>query len=184
MSQLSSFSFISLDGYYKDLDDDISWHRHGEEEAEYSRQGLETGNILLFGRKTYDMMAGYWPSPMAIENDPVVADGMNKATKLVFSGTLKRAEWNNTRVSRDLLGEVSRLKNEGRNMTLLGSGTILRQLAEAGLIDTYQIMIDPVAIGSGVSLFSGIKPKLDLELINSISFKSGTLLLTYQPHKN
>lgn len=183
MGRLTSFAFISLNGFFKGPNEDIGWHRHGGEEAEYSAASLQAENILLFGRLTYDVMASFWPTPMALESLPVVAEGMNKADKIVFSRTMKTATWSNTRVvGGDIAGEVRHMKQtSGKNMTILGSGSIVSQLADAGLIDGFQIMIDPVALAEGMPIFSGIKRKLDLKLTASRTFKSGVLLLDYQP---
>lgn len=183
MGKLRAFDFVSLDGYLNGPNGDISWTRHDAEEAEFSGQNAESGSTLLFGRKTFELMAGYWPTPMARQNNPATADGMNKADKIVFSRTLKTAEWSNTRLVKDNIAEeVRKLKQmPGKEMTLLGSGSILTQLTEQGLIDEYQIMLNPVAIGSGTPIFQGIRRKLDLKLIATRTFKSGVLLLTYQP---
>jgi dihydrofolate reductase len=183
MRKLTTFTFISLDGYYKGQNQDISWHKHGAEEGEYSAESLKSESILLFGRTTYEMMASFWPTPMAFDSFPVVAEGMNKAEKIVFSRTLKKADWENTRIiSENILDEVKQLKQYAeKDLTLLGSGSILAQLAEAGLIDEYQIMIDPVAIGNGTPIFKNINHQLDLKLISSRTFKSGVILLNYQP---
>jgi dihydrofolate reductase len=183
MGQLSVFNFTTINGFYKGPGSDISWHHHGGEESEYSADALSADNILLFGRVTYDMMAGFWPTPMAAESAPAVAEGMNKAEKIVFSNTIQKADWNNTRVmSGNIIEQLRRMKQtSAKDMTILGSGSILTQFAEAGLIDTYQLMIDPVAIGSGIPIFNNIKQNIDLELISSKVFKSGTVLLTYRP---
>lgn len=182
MGRLTSFTFISLDGYYKAPGEDISWHRHGAEEGQFSADSLQSGNTLLFGRRTYELMAAFWPTPTALEQMPVVANGMNRAEKIVFSRTLSEAGWNNTRVvSEGLEEEVRRLKAAGRNLTLLGSGSILAQLARARLVDEYSVMVDPVALGAGTPLFEGLDQKLDLELTGSRVFSSGVVLLTYRP---
>ncbi|MFH1119263.1 MAG: dihydrofolate reductase family protein [Bacteroidota bacterium] len=183
MRKLSAFSFITLNGFTHGTDGDISWHRHGEEENHYASESLKPGNVLLFGRVTYEMMASYWPTPMAAENDPVVAAGMNKALKIVFSTTLKSAGWENTRIiSSNVVEAVMVMKNQpGPDITILGSGSILSQLAGHGLVDEYQIMIDPVAIGSGVPVFNGIGQKLELNLTGVQTFKSGVVLLGYVP---
>lgn len=184
MGKLSSFQFITLNGFFKGPDNDVSWHRHGGEESEYANEGLQSNSTLLFGRITYEMMAGWWPTPEALKNMPEVAEGMNKADKIVFSKTLKKAEWNNTRIIKNNMeAEIKKLKQDGKDMTILGSGSILTQLAEAGLIDTYQIMLDPVALGSGTPLLQGLKHKLDLQLVQTRTFKSGVILLTYEPLK-
>lgn len=183
MRKLSSFSFITLNGFLHDEYGDISWHKHGAEENRYAANSLGTGNILLFGRKTYELMASYWPTPMAMENDPTVAAGMNKAEKMVFSTSLQKAAWENTTIlNGDITEKVRLLKQTpGNNMTLLGSGNILSQFAAKGLIDDYLIMIDPVAIVSGVPIFNGIPLQLNLNLISIQSFKSGVVLLHYSP---
>jgi dihydrofolate reductase len=183
MRKLSVFNFISLDGYYKGANNEISWHKHAEEENEYSADGLSTGSILLFGRITYEMMLSFWPTQMAIESMPVVAEGMNSAEKIVFSRTMKNAAWNNTKViNENIVEEIKTLKQlPGKDLTILGSGSILTLFAEHGLIDEYQIMVDPVAIGSGTPIFKNMKKELDLKLTNTRTFKSGTVLLCYEP---
>ena len=186
MGKLSVFNFVTLDGYFKGPNEDIGWHRHGAEENEYAAEGLGSGATLLFGRVTYEMMASYWPTPMAMQNDPVVAEGMNKADKIVFSRTLKKPAWRNTKlVSNNIADEISKMKqSSGKDMTLLGSGSIMTQFAEQGLIDEYQIMVDPVVIGNGTPIFKGVKHTLELKLTSTRTFKSGVVLLCYQPAKN
>ena len=183
MAKLSVFNFTTLNGYYAGPNGDISWHVHGGEENKYAEEGANSESILLFGRVTYQMMASYWPTPMAAKDNPAVAEGMNKSEKIVFSRTLKQADWANTRIVKDnMIDEVKKLKRKrGADLTILGSASIVTQLAEAGLIDTYQIMVDPVALGSGAPLFKGMKEKLDLKLTSSRVFKSGVVLLVYEP---
>ncbi len=180
MGQLTSFTFITLDGYFEGPQKgNISWHRHDAEEGAYAVEMLQKGNTLLFGRVTYEQMAGYWPTPDALQHNGALAGGMNDAPKIVFSRTLKQAAWNNTTLLRDnLVAEVKDRKERG-NITLLGSGSILTQLAEADLIDEYQIMIDPVAIGGGSSLFKDLQRRLDLRLLDTQVFSSGVILVRY-----
>ena len=186
MRKLNAFTFTTLNGYFEGPGRDISWHRHGAEENEYAAEGLASGSTLVFGRLTYQLMAGYWPTRMALENDPTVAKGMNEAEKIVFSRTLKKADWNNTRiVSGDIVAEVKRMKESAVNdLTILGSGSIVSQCAEHGLIDEFQIMIDPVALGKGTSLFGTLSRKLDFILTGTKTFKSGVVLLSYRPVLN
>jgi dihydrofolate reductase len=187
MGKLTVYNFVTLNGYFKGPKEDISWAKTGSiEEKEFAAGNLKSANTLLFGRVTYQMMAGYWPSPAALKNDPAVAEGMNKAEKIVFSRTLNKAEWNNTRVVKDNMEEeIKKIKRiPGKDMTVLGSGSIVTQLAEKGLIDEYQVMVHPVVIGGGTPLLKDISQKLNLELINSRTFKSGGVLLCYQPAKN
>lgn len=183
MGKLSVFNFVTLNGFYKGPAGDISWHKHNEEGGKLSEENLKSGNILLFGRVTYEMMANFWPSPMAYESFPVVAEGMNNADKIVFSKTLQKADWKNTRLVKDnIVDEIKALKKmPGKDMTILGSGSIVSIFAEHGLIDEYQFMIDPTAIGDGTPIFKGIGHQLDLKHIDTKILKSGAVLLSYQP---
>jgi dihydrofolate reductase len=112
-----------------------------------------------------------------------VAAGMNKSEKIVFSRTLQKADWNNTRlVKDDMLGEVRRLKQgSGKDLTVLGSGSIVAQLAEEGLIDEYEILLNPVVLGKGKTMFEGLKKRLALKLVSTRTFGNGNILLTYVP---
>src|SRR4051812_13140939 len=96
MGRLISFNFTTLNGYFKGPNDDISWNKHEQgEENEYAKEGANSNSTLIFGRVTFQMMAAYWPSADALKNNPVVAKGMNESEKIVFSRTLKKADWNN-----------------------------------------------------------------------------------------
>jgi dihydrofolate reductase len=185
MGKLTSFQFLTLNGFYKGDNNDISWHRHGGEESDFAAAGAQSDSILLFGRTTYEMMASFWPTPQAEQTIPEVAKGMNQSEKIVFSRTLQKADWNNTRVISDnIAAEVKKLKKESpKDMTILGSGSILTELTAAGLVDEFQFMIDPVALGSGAAVLSGLSQKLDLELISHRVFSSGVVLLSYRPLK-
>jgi dihydrofolate reductase len=187
MRKLNVFNFVTLNGYFKGPDGDISWHKHGTgaDEREFAEEGAGSDNILLFGRVTYDMMAWYWPSPDAMKNSPKVADGMNRSRKIVFSRTLKKSDWSNTTIVNDSMIEtVKKLKKSAdKDITILGSGSIITQLAEHNLIDSYQLMIDPLAIGAGTSIFQGLAKPLQLKLANTRTFTSGVLLLNYESIK-
>lgn len=182
MRTLTAFVFTSLNGYYKGADDNVEWHSHGAEEIEFSQHQLQKGNTLLFGRKTYEMMKNFWVSPMAYELFPTVAMRINQAEKIVFSNTMESSDWNNTTIMKgDIATEIKALKKTaGNDLTILGSGSIVKLLTEAGLIDQYELMIDPVLLGSGSTLFEGITKELSLQLSDARVFKeSGVLLLTY-----
>jgi dihydrofolate reductase len=96
---------------------------------------------------------------------------------------MKAAAWNNTKVvNKNVLDEIRKLKETGRkDLTILGSGTIVTLFAEAGLIDEYQIMVDPVVLGEGTPIFNGLRHKMDLKLTGSKVFTSGVVLLNYKP---
>ncbi len=183
MRKLGAYNFLTLNGFFKGPNEDTSWHTHGEEEARYSEEALAAENILLFGRKTYDMMAGFWPTPPARELFPKVAEGMNRAEKIVFSRSPFEPAWENSRVfSGDIVAKMRAIKESpGPDMSILGSGSIISLFADHGLIDEYQFMIDPVAIPEGTPVFHNIQQKLSLRLTGSKVFTSGVVLLNYQP---
>jgi len=183
MRKLSVFNFITLNGYFEGPGRDISWHTHGGESNEYSEKMSNLGNTLLFGRITYELMASYWPTEYAMKNDPIVAEGINKAEKIVFSRTLNKVEWSNSKLVKDnMVEEVKKMKQlPGKDMTILGSGSIITQLAEHDLIDEFQFMLDTVVLGDGTPIFKGISHKINLKLTESRTFKNGIILLTYQP---
>lgn len=185
MRKLIVFNLATLDGYFAGTGGDISWHNVDAEFNEYAIEKSNSGNTLLFGRVTYELMASYWPTPEAIKNDPVVAAGMNLSPKIVFSRTLDRADWNNTRlVKEDMISEIRKLKQQaGKDLTVLGSGSIVSQLAQQGLIDQYQLLLNPVAIGRGRTMFEGLREKLVLNLTNVRTFGNGNILLIYEPTK-
>ena len=139
--------------------------------------------MLVFGRTTYEMMASFWPTPAAAEQFPVVAKQMNSLPKIVFSKTLKKASWNNTRQVRgDLVAEVRRMKNEpGEQMVILGSGSIVSQLAQADLIDEYQLLAVPIVLGEGRTMFEGSKKTLNLALAKTRTFRNGRVFSVYVP---
>ncbi len=119
---------------------------------------------------------------LLIEDDPTVAEGMNRLPKVVFSRTLDKVAWNNTKlVKGDLGAEVRKMKQEpGQDMVILGSGTIVSQLAQEGLIDVFQIVVNPIVVGKGRTMFEGVKDKLSLKLTRTRSFQNGSVLLSYE----
>ena len=137
----------------------------------------------MFGRITYDLMKSYWPTPLASQHDPVVAERMNNLPKVVFSRTLDKASWNNTKLFKgDLATEVRKLKNEpGPGMAILGSGSIVAQLAGESLIDEYQVVVNSVVLGKGRTMFEGVKEKLSLRPTKTRTFGNGNVYLCYEP---
>lgn len=185
MRKLIVFNHVTLDGYFVDGRGSMSWAKPGDDDPEYSAfvaENASAGGELLFGRVTYAMMASYWPTPIADQHMPEVARGMNASPKVVFSRTLNEATWNNTRLLKgDLLDEIRKLKTEsGPGMCILGSGSIVAQLAAAKVIDEYQIIFDPIALGEGRSMFQGVPSPLHLKLAQSRVFKNGKVFLSYR----
>jgi dihydrofolate reductase len=186
MRTLTVFNHVTLDGFFVDANGDMRWAHRDSGDKEWSAFVAENaggGGVLVFGRVTYQMMEGYWPTPAAKKNDPAVAERMNGMPKVVFSRTLEQVSWSNTTlVKTDLPGAIRKLKAEsGPDLVILGSGTIVAQLASAGLIDRYQLVLNPLAIGSGRTLFDGIKNKVTLKLTKSRTFKNGNVVLSYEP---
>lgn len=184
MGKLVVFNQVTLDGYFVDLHGDMSWaHKQDAEWNAYVADNAKGQSVLLFGRTTYEMMASFWPTPQAIQNLPAVADRMNKLPKVVFSRTLDKATWNNTRlVKGDLAAEVRKMKQEpGPTMAIMGSGSIVSQLAEAGLIDEFLIVVNPIVLGKGKTMFDGIKKRLTLRQTSTRTFGNGNVLLCYEP---
>jgi len=182
MRKLHVFNNLSLDGYFTDQNQDMSWaHNQDSEWTEFASENARGDGVLLFGRVTYDMMRSFWPTPQARASAPVIAERMNSGMKVVFSRTLTEASWQNTQLIKgDLVGEVQKLKaSAGPDLVLMGSGSIARQLAEARLIDSYQLVIHPLAIGGGRTLFEGVTRKVELELERTRTFKNGNVVIWY-----
>jgi dihydrofolate reductase len=185
MSKLIVFNQITLDGYFTGPNGDLSWAKQSQD-AEFKafvEGNAEGGGVLMFGRVTYDMMTSYWPTPQALKNDPVVAERMNSLPKVVFSKTLKQASWNNTKVvNGDIVAEIRKMKQgSGPDQVLMGSGTIVGQLAPHGVIDEYQLVVYPVVLGKGRTMFEGISEKLVMKPTRTRSFANGNVLLCYTP---
>ncbi len=185
MRKLIVFNHVSLDGYFVDRNGDMSWAKADHQDAEWDAfvaGNASGGGVLVFGRITYEMMASFWPTPLAIEGMPAVAEGMNSMEKVVFSKTLKQVSWNNTKlVKGDMAAEIRKMKKEsGKDMVILGSGSIVAQLAPEGLIDEYQIVVNPIVLGKGRTMFDGVKDKLALKLTKSRTFGNGNVFLSYE----
>ena len=185
MQKLIVFNSTSVDGYFVDAKGDMGFAHNARPDGEWDdfvTGNASGGGTLVFGRVTYEMMASVWPTPAAAERMPVVAERMNALPKIVFSRTLDRASWNNTTlVKGDLAGEIRRLKGgSGPGMVILGSGSLVRQLAGHGLIDEYQIRVIPVVLGKGRTLFEGLADRLPLRLARTRAFNNGNVVLWYE----
>jgi dihydrofolate reductase len=183
MRKVLFFMLTSLDGYFEGPGHELDWHQVDEEFGQYNLEQLKSVDTLLFGRVTYEMMAGYWTSPDANQEDPVVAGLMNSLPKLVFSKTLDRSDWNNTRlINNDFAGEITRLKRlAGRDMIIFGSSDLAVSLLQANLLDELRIVVSPLVLGGGKALFQGLQGRLELKLLKARAFKNGNVLLFYQP---
>ena len=176
---------ISVDGFFEGPNRELDWHVVDKDFVNYAIDLLNSVDTLLFGRVTYQMMAEYWPTPSAIEDDPIVAERMNFLPKIVFSPTLEKAEWQNSMlVKGNIAEEVTKLKHQpGKDMAIFGSSDLAVALTKLGLIDEYRIIVNPVVLGDGKTLFKGLNERLKLKLIETKTFSSGTVLLCYQPDR-
>lgn len=177
---------VTANGFFEGPEHDISWHTVDEEFNDFAVEQLCATDQLIFGRVTYDLMAGYWPhhtpAPASSKNDAMVAQLMNGIPKIVVSRTMKTAEWDGTRViNADVAGELLKLKQEpGEEIAVFGSSNLAVTLMEHGLIDEFRIMVSPTIIGEGEPLFHGALQKMDLRLIRTRTFRNGNVLHYYR----
>lgn len=187
MSKLTVFNSVSTDGFFVGPGGDVTWaHRKADAEwNKFTEDNAKGDCVLVFGRITYEMMAAWWPTKKAMKTMPAVAERMNSAQKVVFSKTLEEASWNNTTlVKRDLAGEIRKLKKTaGKDLMIFGSGTLVSQLTQKGLIDEYQMVLQPIVLGQGRTMFEDVKKELDLKLVRTRTFKNGFVFLCYEPAK-
>lgn len=183
MRKIKVFNQLSLDGYFTDANGDMSWaHKQDAEWTAFASENASGGGELLFGRLTYDQMASFWPTKQAMEFAPIVAKQMNAKRKVVFSRTLKEEGlWNNTRLMKGDLVEAARAlkKEDGEPLVSMGSGSVIAQLVAADLVDEFQLVIVPVILGAGRTIFEGVKTRPQLKLERSRQFSNGNVVLWY-----
>jgi dihydrofolate reductase len=173
---------VTLDGFFAGPNGEIDWFNHPKEEmAKYINQ-LGTVDTILFGRVTYEMMARYWPSASAPTEDPIIIDKMNNLPKIVFSKTLEKVEWKNSRLVKDNIAEeILKMKQQpGKDMVILGSGSIVSAFINLGLIDEYQLFVNPIVLGKGKPLFKDLNERHKLKLTKTKTFSNGVVLLHYR----
>ncbi len=184
MPTISSFISLSLDGCYADANGEMNWaHSQDPEQQAFTASNARGGGCLVFGHTTYDMMASFWPTPMAAQAMPEVAKQMNALPKIVFSRRMKSADWSNTTVKSDLIADVKTLKaGDGPDMAILGSGSVVAQLMDAGLLDELQVMLVPVSLGGGRKLFDPVNRSISWKPVETRPFKaSGNIFIRYRP---
>lgn len=186
MKTLHVFENVSVDGFFAGPNGEIDWFKSVEKDPDfdaYTHGQSKSGSTLLFGRTTYEMMKSYWPTPDALKQDPEMAKVMHDSPKIVVSKSLQSVEegpnWKNVRLLRDLdRDEILKVK-ETSDITVLGSGTIVQQLADLGLIDVVQLVVVPLVLGSGQGLFEDVRT-MNLRLQDSRGFKNGVVVLRYE----
>ena len=190
MRQLAVFNNITLDGFFTDMKNNMNlFHRENDPEWEkFATENASARNAtLLFGRRTYEMMKSFWPTEEAKKVMPEVASAMETMEKIVFSRTLKDPGWSNARIiSENLTDEVRKLKQEtGKNLLIMGSGSIVSQLTKERLIDRYTMVIWPIVLGAGRTMFEGVDDVISLQKVDQRTFANGNIVATYElivPH--
>ena len=182
MRKMFSFMITSADGYHADPSQGLGWQTIDEEFSQFALAQLREAGTLVFGRVTYELMAAFWPTPAGEESDPDVAKAMNTTPKIVISRTLPQATWAGTRIiSNHAEEELAKLKQQpGKDIVIPGSSTLTAGLLHTGLLDELRILVNPVILGQGRSLFAGAG-KTSLKLLKTQQFTSGNVLLYYQP---
>ncbi len=186
MRKIIVFNLVTVDGFFAGPKGEIDWHNYDEEMGAYSVEQLKSLGALIFGKTTYEVMANYWPTPDGIKGEPVVAGIMNSIPKIVFSKTLQEVKdgqvWKNVRVLHEINPEeIIKLKEqEGGDIAIFGSGEIVQQFTNLGLIDEYRLIVNPLVLGYGKALFKDVKDKLKLKLDKTRVFENGNVLLIYE----
>ncbi|MBE2224223.1 MAG: dihydrofolate reductase [Anaerolineae bacterium] len=184
MRKVIMLNRISIDGFYCGPNGEIDWFIH-EAEVDKAAHEMMTADTLLMGRLTYQMFESYWPQVL---NDPhaspealATANELKEMRKVVFSTTLNEVTWDNSELyNTDVAAEVGKLKQgNGADITIFGSGSIVQQLEENGLVDEYLLVITPVILGAGKPLFKDV-PHSNLHLLAARNFSSGNILLHYR----
>ena len=180
MRKIVAGLFLSLDGVYEAPD---QWHfpYFNDEMGEAVDAQMAAADTMLLGRVTYQEFAGYWPQQTNADVD--IADYMNNTPKLVVSTTLDTVEWqNSTLIKGNVAEELTRLKQQpGKNIGITGSGTLVRSLLRDDLLDELRLLVHPIVVGRGKRLFADEGEQKALQLVDSKTFSTGVLYLTYQP---
>jgi dihydrofolate reductase len=183
MKKIVVLNRISVDGFFAGPNGEIDWFLHDPEVDKAAHQMMRPDTLLL-GRTTYQLFEGYWPQVAKDPNAPkealVTANELDQMIKVVFSKTLEGVTWKNSRLIKgNVTDEVRKLKQgDGPDLTIFGSGTIVQQLANEGLIDEYLFTVTPVVLGTGKPMFKGVR-NINLKLLETRKFNSGNVLLHY-----
>jgi len=186
MRKLISFMHVSLDGFVAGPNGEMDWIIMDEEIFQDAIDLAATTDMALYGRTTYQMMESYWPTvlsnSLSTELERHHAEWVENIHKIVFSKTLKKAEWNNTRLIRENIAEkISELKqHSGKSMMIFGSLKLTHSFMQMDLIDEYRINVNPIVLGKGIPLFKNIQQRIDLKLLKTKKFASGVIGFLYE----
>ena len=189
------FNWMTANGCFAGPDGNLDWVVPDEQQSKAAVDGIALFDTVLFGRRTYELFEKFWNHPIDDSStalDPhhpgqrtrehrEISIWLNEMNKLVFSKSLENASWKNSRVLHELdRHEIETLKNQpGKNMILFGSGSIVSQLTQHGLIDEYQFVVCPIFVGSGRPLLSDVSKNFKLDLLEAKQYESGDVLLRY-----
>jgi len=184
MRKLVVWNLMTLDGYFEGTKPwEIDFHNlaWGPELQRYAEQFGEEGDLLVFGRKTYEGMAAYWPTA---EGEEKIKTYMNGIAKIAVSRTMTEPGWNNARIVSDPVSELTKLKQQdGKTIFIFGSAELADGMMKAGLVDEVRICLVPVILGGGNPLFKPAKGQVPLKLLESSTTESGAVILRYEPVK-
>ncbi|MGK2860663.1 MAG: dihydrofolate reductase family protein [Chitinophagaceae bacterium] len=185
MRKIISFMHISLDGFVAGLNGEMDWIKVDEEIFDYVGKRISEGDTALYGRVTYQLMEGYWPTaadkPTATRHDIEHSKWYAKALKIVLSKTMKDAGLTNTKIISDNLPDrINEIKQQAsKDILLFGSPTATHSLIQLNLIDGYWLFVNPIILGRGIPLFTDIKDKINLKLLTTRQFTCGVTELNY-----
>ncbi|MGN6542313.1 MAG: dihydrofolate reductase family protein [Ginsengibacter sp.] len=187
MRKIISFMHISLDGFVAGPNGEMDWIKVDEEIFDYIGKRISEGDTALYGRVTYQMMEGYWPTageqPGASKHDIEHSKWYKNVQKVVLSKTMKDATLPNTKIISDnIAGRMNEIKQSAsgnEEILLFGSPTATHSLMQLNLIDGYWLFVNPIILGRGIPLFAGIKDKINLQLLATRQFASGVTELNY-----
>lgn len=175
---------VSLDGFIENPNREINWILIDEELHIFANNQQAEIGTYLYGRRMYELMAEFWPTadmnPSAPEYIVEFAHIWKKMPKIVFSKTLEKVEWNSRLVRGDIAGEIRKLKQQPGKDMAIGGSTIASSCVQLGLIDEYQLFIQPVVLGSGTPFFPLLDNKINLRLVETRTFGSGVVYHRYQ----
>jgi len=185
MRKIISFMHISLDGFVAGPKGEMNWIKVDEEIFDHVGKRISETDTALYGRATYQMMEGYWPTagdkPGASKHDIEHSTWYKKAHKVVLSKTMKGADLPNTTIISDNLSDrINEIKQQaGNEILLFGSPTATHSLIQQNLIDGYWLFVNPIILGQGIPLFVDIKDKIKLKLLTTQQFTNGVTGLNY-----
>jgi dihydrofolate reductase len=177
MRELIMSNMVSLDGYFEAGPGQLDWFAADAELEEHLRELHDEVGGYLYGRRTYQGMEAYWRHA-----DHWIADYMNQVPKVVVSRSLESVDWNNSRIIRDVPGDVEKLKQEsGKAVFVAGSADLVDSLIRHRLIDEYRLMVNPILLGGGNPLFKPMANSVSLKLLEARPLPSGGVILRYEP---